>query len=99
MIIATLVGQGRSLPLLVRRLGLTEHPAVAAAERRARLTLTQAVLDRLQAGRDGDGVAPEFIDGCGAVSGPPPAPRVGREPRWCRRPPMPPAPNARCGAL
>jgi CPA1 family monovalent cation:H+ antiporter len=63
VIIATLVGQGMSLPLLVRRLGLTEHPAVAEAERRARLTLTRAVLDRLQPGRDGDGVAPEIIDG------------------------------------
>ena len=63
VIIATLVGQGMSLPLLVRRLGLIEHPAVAEAERRARLTLTRAVLDRLQPGRDGDGVAPEIIDG------------------------------------
>ena len=63
VIIVTLVGQGMSLPLLVRRLGLTEHPAFADAERRARLALTQAVIDRLQSARDGDGVAPEFIDG------------------------------------
>jgi monovalent cation/hydrogen antiporter len=62
VIIVTLVGQGMTLPLLVRRLGLTEHPAVAEAQRRARLALTQAVIDRLQ-GADRDRVAPEVIDG------------------------------------
>ena len=62
VIIVTLVGQGMTLPLLVRRLGLTEHPAVAEAHRRGRLALAQAVLDRLQVA-DGDGVAPEVIDG------------------------------------
>jgi CPA1 family monovalent cation:H+ antiporter len=62
VIIGTLVGQGMTLPLLVRRLGLTEHPAVAEAGRRGRLALTQAVLDRLQAAA-GSGVAPEVIDG------------------------------------
>jgi CPA1 family monovalent cation:H+ antiporter len=51
-----------TLPLLVRRLGLTEHPAVAEAERRGRLALTQAVLHRLQTA-DGAGVAPEVVDG------------------------------------
>ena len=62
MIIVTLVGQGMSLPLLVRRLGLTEHPAVAEAERRGRLALTQAVLGRLHDVQR-DGVAPEVLDG------------------------------------
>jgi CPA1 family monovalent cation:H+ antiporter len=62
VIIVTLVGQGLTLPLLVRRLGLTEHPAVAEAERRGRLVLTEAVLGRLQ-DVDGDGVAPEVLDG------------------------------------
>jgi CPA1 family monovalent cation:H+ antiporter len=61
-IIVTLVGQGMTLPLLVRRLGLTEHPAVAEAERRGRLALTQAVLARLQTA-DSDGVAPDVVDG------------------------------------
>jgi CPA1 family monovalent cation:H+ antiporter len=49
-----------TLPLLVRRLGLTEHPAVAEAERQGRLALAQIVLDRLPRA---DGVAPELIDG------------------------------------
>ncbi len=62
VIIVTLVGQGMTLPLLVRRLGLIEHPAVAEAERRGRLALAQAVLDCLQ-DTDRDGVAPEVIDG------------------------------------
>jgi CPA1 family monovalent cation:H+ antiporter len=62
VIIATLVGQGLTLPLLVRRLGLTEHPAVAEAERQGRLALTRAVLARLQ-DLGGDGVAPEVLDG------------------------------------
>ena len=60
VIIATLVGQGMTLPLLVQRLRLTEHPSVAEAERQARLTMTRAVLERLQG--DGDG-PPELIDG------------------------------------
>lgn len=62
VIIVTLVGQGMTLPMLIRRLRLTEHPAVAEAGRRGRLALTQAVLDRLQ-GDVGAGVAPEVIDG------------------------------------
>jgi CPA1 family monovalent cation:H+ antiporter len=62
VIIVTLVGQGMTLPLLVRRLGLTEHPAFAEADRRGRLALAQAVLHRLQ-DADRDGVAPEVIDG------------------------------------
>jgi CPA1 family monovalent cation:H+ antiporter len=62
VIIVTLVGQGMTLPVLVGRLGLTEHPAVAEADRRGRLALAQAVLERLQHA-DRDGVAPEVIDG------------------------------------
>lgn len=62
VIIVTLVGQGMTLPVLVRRLGLTEHPAFAEADRRGRLALAQAVLERL-ALADHDGVAPEVIDG------------------------------------
>ena len=61
VIIATLVGQGMTLPLLVRRLGLTEHPSVVEVERQARVALTQSVLDRLQGG-EGDGPQ-ELVDG------------------------------------
>jgi len=43
----TLVGQGLTLPTLIRRLQLTEHPAVAETERQARLELTRAALDHL----------------------------------------------------
>jgi Na+/H+ antiporter len=61
VIIVTLVGQGMTLPLLVRRLRLTEHPSVVEVEREARLALTQAVLARLK-GREGDGPQ-EIVDG------------------------------------
>jgi hypothetical protein len=50
-----------TLPLLVRRLRLTEHPSVVEVEREARLALTQAVLARLK-GREGDGPQ-EIVDG------------------------------------
>lgn len=63
VIIVTLVGEGMTLPVLVKRLGLTEHPSVADAERRARLALTAAVLDHLQAAADSQGVSAELIDG------------------------------------
>jgi Na+/H+ antiporter len=61
VIIVTLVGQGMTLPLLVKRLGLTEHPAVADVERQARVRLTQAVLDHLES--VSDAVSPELLDG------------------------------------
>ena len=47
VIVVTLVGQGLTLPTLIRRLQLTEHPAVAETERQARLELTRAALDHL----------------------------------------------------
>ena len=47
VIVVTLVGQGLTLPTLIRRLQLTEHPAIAATERQARLELTRAALDHL----------------------------------------------------
>ncbi|MGO9957491.1 MAG: Na+/H+ antiporter [Solirubrobacteraceae bacterium] len=47
VIVVTLVGQGLTLPTLIRRLKLTEHPAVAETERQARLELTRAALDHL----------------------------------------------------
>lgn len=48
VILVTLVGQGLTLPILVRRLGLTEHPSVAETERQARLELTRAALRHLR---------------------------------------------------
>jgi CPA1 family monovalent cation:H+ antiporter len=47
VIIATLVGQGMTLPVLVRWLRLRESPTVADTERQARVELTQTVLDHL----------------------------------------------------
>jgi monovalent cation/hydrogen antiporter len=47
VIMATLVGQGMTLPWLVRRLHLPESPTVAEAERRARIELAQVALDRI----------------------------------------------------
>jgi len=43
----TLVGQGLTLPFVVRRLGLGAHEAWAPDEAIARLTAAQAALDRL----------------------------------------------------
>ncbi len=61
VIIVTLVGQGTTLSVLVRRLRLTEHPSVAEVERQARIVLTQAVLNRLQNAEDT--VGGELVDG------------------------------------
>jgi CPA1 family monovalent cation:H+ antiporter len=47
VIVVTLVAQGMTLPVLVRQLRLTEHPAVADAELQARLELTRVALDHL----------------------------------------------------
>ncbi|MGO9496451.1 MAG: Na+/H+ antiporter [Solirubrobacteraceae bacterium] len=63
VIIVTLVGQGMTLPALVRRLRLSEHPSVADAERQARLQITQAVLDHLGEAADHDGLPEELADG------------------------------------
>jgi Na+/H+ antiporter len=63
VIIVTLVGQGMTLPTLVRRLRLSEHPSVADAERQARLELTQAVLDHLGEACDTGELPEELTDG------------------------------------
>jgi CPA1 family monovalent cation:H+ antiporter len=47
VIAGTLVVQGLTLPVLVRRLRLREHPSVADAEIQTRLEITRAVLDYL----------------------------------------------------
>jgi len=63
VIIVTLVGQGMTLPILVRRLGLSEHPSVADAERQARLDLTRAVLDHIGRASDMGQLPEEVADG------------------------------------
>ena len=63
VIIVTLVGQGMTLPTLVRRLHLSEHPSVADAERQARLDLTRAVLDHIGRACDTGQLPEEVADG------------------------------------
>jgi CPA1 family monovalent cation:H+ antiporter len=48
VIMATLVGQGLTLPLLIRRLGIGDDGSVEAEERHAREAATQAALSRLE---------------------------------------------------
>ena len=62
VILATLVGQGMTLPLLVRRIGLTEKPSLAEAERHARLELAQAALDRVGEASPGADVPDDVVD-------------------------------------
>ncbi len=53
VILATLVGQGLSLPLLVRALGLgSDHDAIAQQEQHARRIATEAALSRVEHLRD-----------------------------------------------
>lgn len=63
VIIVSVIAQGLTLPVLVARLGLVEHPAVAELERRARLALTRAVLAHLDAADAARQGSPELIDG------------------------------------
>lgn len=63
VIIVTLVGQGMTLPILVRRLRISEHPSVAEAERQARLELTRAVLDHIGRACDAGRLPEEVADG------------------------------------
>ena len=48
VILVTLVGQGLTLPFVVRKLGLGEHEAWSPDEAVARLAAAQAALDRLE---------------------------------------------------
>ena len=60
-----------TLPVLVRRLRLSEHPSVADAERQARLELTEAVLDHLGRGvRDAGSCPPSSPTACGRSTSP-----------------------------
>ena len=63
VIIVTLVGQGMTLPVLLRRLRLSEHPSVADAERQARLELTTAALDHLGEACETGELPQELTDG------------------------------------
>ena len=63
VIIVTLVGQGMTLPVLVRRLHLSEHPSVAEAERQARIDLTRAVLEHIGEACDSGALPEELADG------------------------------------
>lgn len=63
VIIITLVGQGMTLPALVRRLHLSEHPSVTEAERQARIGLTRAVLEHIGEACDIGALPEELADG------------------------------------
>jgi CPA1 family monovalent cation:H+ antiporter len=63
VIIATLVGQGMTLPFLVRRLRLRENPTVAETERQARVDLTQAALDYIGKASQKSQVPDDIADG------------------------------------
>ena len=63
VIIATLVGQGMTLPVLVRWLRLRESPSVTEAERQARVELTQTVLDHLGQASQAHRVPDDVADG------------------------------------
>ncbi len=63
VIMATLVGQGMTLPWLVKRLRLPESPTVAEAERRARIELAQVALDRVGSACTSGELPVELTDG------------------------------------
>jgi monovalent cation/hydrogen antiporter len=63
VIAGTLVVQGLTLPALVRRLHLQEHPLVADAELQARLDITRAALEYLGEACKDSGLPTELADG------------------------------------
>ncbi len=63
VIIATLVGQGMTLPFLVRRLRLRESPTAAETERQARVELTQAALDHVGKASQQNQIPDDIADG------------------------------------
>lgn len=60
VILATLLGQGMTLPGVVRALRLAEHPSVREAERLARIEVVQVALDRIDLA-SGNGELPEDL--------------------------------------
>jgi CPA1 family monovalent cation:H+ antiporter len=63
VILATLVGQGMTLPALVRRLHLRESPTVVDTEREARVELAQVALDYIGKACENGDVPEELSDG------------------------------------
>jgi monovalent cation/hydrogen antiporter len=63
VIMATLVVQGMTLPWIVKHLRLPESPSVGEAERRARVQLAQAALDRIGAACKSGELPEELADG------------------------------------
>ncbi|HTT91263.1 MAG TPA: Na+/H+ antiporter [Acidimicrobiales bacterium] len=63
VIMATLVGQGMTLPWVVRRVRLPESPSVAEAERRARIELAQVAIERIGAACKRGELPGELADG------------------------------------
>ena len=61
-ILVTLIGQGLSLPTLIRRLGVTEDGTETQRESKARLLATQAALQRIDELRDEPWVRGETAD-------------------------------------
>ncbi len=63
VILATLVGQGMTLPALVRWVGLTESSSLVEAERTARLELARAALEHLDELSEDEEVPGDVVDG------------------------------------
>ena len=62
VIVATLVGQGLTLPAIIRWLRVTSDDALAREEAQARLAAAQAALDRLDALMNRGDVPPDMIE-------------------------------------
>lgn len=63
VILVTLLAQGMTLPLLVSRLRVSEHPSVAEAEHRARIELVSATLRHLDLLGSEGRLSDELADG------------------------------------
>ena len=61
VILATLVGQGLTLPLLIRKLGIKDDGATDEEERAARLAANQAAISYLENECMRDGASPEIL--------------------------------------
>jgi CPA1 family monovalent cation:H+ antiporter len=62
VILVTLVGQGLTLPAVIRLLGLSSDGEAAREERLARTALAQAALQCLQEWEDREGLPEQFLD-------------------------------------
>ncbi len=68
VIFVTLVGQGLTLPTLIRRLGVRDDGTQEQEEMRARLGATDAALARLEELAGAGGSATTRSSGCGACT-------------------------------